>query len=216
MSSVLYPAYQKRSGETLRQILEATEALLEERDFAEITVRDIAKRARRAVGTVYTRVPNKDALLTHLLERYAERSQAGITDLTSRGRKAGWGRRKRVGAVCSWIVHRYVAERGLVRSLAHCLFYEEPAVAASFQQSITAQVAEVVDFIVESLGSARSRPSREAGEFAVVSALAIAQNRVVFGSRSSFRTGFSRRFLITELTKMMLAYLSSGTRKTRA
>jgi AcrR family transcriptional regulator len=62
----LRPTQQQRSQRSLDRIVEALEALMEEKTFEEITVTEVCKRARVAVGTFYDRVGNKDALLEHL------------------------------------------------------------------------------------------------------------------------------------------------------
>ncbi|MFO7562348.1 MAG: TetR/AcrR family transcriptional regulator [Enhygromyxa sp.] len=69
----LRPTQQRRSQRSLERIVEALEGLIEEKTFEEITVTEVCKRAKVAVGTFYDRVGNKDALLEHLRRRfYAE------------------------------------------------------------------------------------------------------------------------------------------------
>ncbi len=60
---------QKRSQATLDKILAATELLLEDAEFEDITIGQIAQTAGVAVGTVYTRFANKDDLLPFLISR---------------------------------------------------------------------------------------------------------------------------------------------------
>lgn len=60
---------QARSEETLWRFLHATEALLAERDFADISVDDIVERADRTVGSFYARFDDKLAVLRVLAER---------------------------------------------------------------------------------------------------------------------------------------------------
>lgn len=60
---------QPRSQKTLEKILAATEELLQERDFEEITMDEIAAEAGVAVGTLYTRFSNKHDLLPYLISR---------------------------------------------------------------------------------------------------------------------------------------------------
>lgn len=76
---------QKRSAETLERIVAAVHALLEEKDFREITIGEIARGAGVAPSLLYTRFAGKDDIETfftvHILERY-------LDDL-----KAGWAKR---------------------------------------------------------------------------------------------------------------------------
>jgi AcrR family transcriptional regulator len=59
---------QARSQETLQRFLDATQQLLEERPFDEITVADIVRRADRTVGSFYARFDDKYAVLYELVE----------------------------------------------------------------------------------------------------------------------------------------------------
>ena len=54
------------------RILDATEELLTEQLFESLTISAIARRAGVAVGTIYTRFENKEALLPALFERHHE------------------------------------------------------------------------------------------------------------------------------------------------
>jgi AcrR family transcriptional regulator len=61
---------QDRSRRTLDALLDATEALLRERRFEQITVAEIILRAGASTGSFYARFPGKDALLPALYARY--------------------------------------------------------------------------------------------------------------------------------------------------
>jgi AcrR family transcriptional regulator len=61
---------QDRSKDTQEKLLTALESLLEERFFEQITIRDIALRAKLSPATIYRRFQNKEALLPVLYERY--------------------------------------------------------------------------------------------------------------------------------------------------
>ncbi len=68
MESVLTPR-QARSQQTQERLLEALESLLDDRVFEKITIQDIAEEAGVAVGTIYRRFRNKEALLPVLYRR---------------------------------------------------------------------------------------------------------------------------------------------------
>jgi AcrR family transcriptional regulator len=61
---------QDRSRRTLEALLDATEALLADRRFEEITVAEIILKAGSSTGSFYARFPGKDALLPALYARY--------------------------------------------------------------------------------------------------------------------------------------------------
>src|SRR6185436_12642259 len=68
------PALQARSQETRDRLLDAAEALLREGGPEKATVPAIARRAKVAVGSVYRRFHDKDAVLASIYERFFERS----------------------------------------------------------------------------------------------------------------------------------------------
>jgi AcrR family transcriptional regulator len=85
----LRPTQQRRSQRSLERIVEALEGLIEEKTFEEITVTEVCKRAKVAVGTFYDRVGNKDALLEHLRRRFYVEILAQIDQAFAPGRFDG-------------------------------------------------------------------------------------------------------------------------------
>lgn len=61
---------QARSEESLQRLLDAAESLLSERPLGEVSIADIARRARSSVGGFYARFRDKDELLLALHERF--------------------------------------------------------------------------------------------------------------------------------------------------
>lgn len=61
---------QARSEDSLRRLLDAAESLLGERSVGEVSIADIARRARSSVGGFYARFRDKDELLLALQERF--------------------------------------------------------------------------------------------------------------------------------------------------
>ena len=61
---------QDRSRRTLAALLDATESLLEERRFEQISVAEIILKAGVSTGSFYARFSGKDALLPALYARY--------------------------------------------------------------------------------------------------------------------------------------------------
>ena len=71
------PAVQSRSQRTRDRLLDAAESLLKERGADAATVPAIAESAGVAVGSVYRRFPDKDAVLRGVYERFFARSLEG-------------------------------------------------------------------------------------------------------------------------------------------
>jgi AcrR family transcriptional regulator len=74
---------QRRSTETVAIILEAAARILERHGFASFNTNAIAERAGVSIGSLYQYFPNKDALLSGLLEREVAPFLAVCEELTS-------------------------------------------------------------------------------------------------------------------------------------
>lgn len=77
------PALQSRSQKTRDRLLDAAEALLRDGGPEKATVPAIARRAKVAVGSVYRRFPDKDAVLRSIYERFFDRSIAANREALS-------------------------------------------------------------------------------------------------------------------------------------
>ena len=73
MSHGELPAHQPRSRQTREKIVHALGDALKEKPFDQVSVAEIAERAGVAVGSVYQRFKNKDALIPVILEIYKTR-----------------------------------------------------------------------------------------------------------------------------------------------
>ena len=112
------PPQQSRSQETLDRIVTATAALLQERPFEDVTIRDIVRRARCPIGSFYARFKSKDDLLPYLYERYDSgldgRVSAKVDAIPSHPLSL---RELCLGGV-DLIVNEYVERRWLMREMA--------------------------------------------------------------------------------------------------
>jgi AcrR family transcriptional regulator len=94
---------QDRSKRTLEAILEATEALLEERSFEEISIAEIIVKAGSSTGSFYARFSSKDALLPALYERY----HAGLPERVAEIRRGLARKAQSLDVLCSHIVDAF-------------------------------------------------------------------------------------------------------------
>ena len=63
---------QSRSRLTLERILSSSTALITEKSYEEVSIAEIAERARISVGGFYSRFENKEALFGTLLHRLGQ------------------------------------------------------------------------------------------------------------------------------------------------
>jgi AcrR family transcriptional regulator len=106
---------QQRSRDTLHRLLDAAEALLNERVLDEITVSDIVSRAGSSVGSFYARFPCKEALVTELLRRYHEDAEREIAALPGDDPWKGLDLEGRARVLVERVVHVCRRRRGLLR-----------------------------------------------------------------------------------------------------
>jgi AcrR family transcriptional regulator len=83
------PVHQERSERTRERLLDAAEAEIREKGYADASVVEIARRAGCSVGTVYRRFRDKTALLHALDERWGEAFRATMEDAVARERWDG-------------------------------------------------------------------------------------------------------------------------------
>jgi AcrR family transcriptional regulator len=112
------PPQQQRGQRTLERIIEAAEALLENKPFETITLAEIVQQAGTTTGSFYARFASKEALLPHLYERYDARLQEGVG-----ARLAGidWARLDFPGAIrkiVDGVVAPYLERPWLLRAMA--------------------------------------------------------------------------------------------------
>jgi AcrR family transcriptional regulator len=195
---------QGRSQRTLEKILEAAEKLLQERDFDELTMAELAEHAGCAVGTLYGRIPNKDSLLACLYERLDRQIQTQAGEMF--GAVAGLGLAERVAAVCGIAVDFLSATRGVNRAVTLHLWSRSED-EFGFRRSTTASFKQAAAFLAECKDEIAHKNAREACEFGLMTVSTMAQDRIVFGDRSGIQLRYSARALKRRLTSLLLGYL---------
>ncbi len=89
----VFPPKQARSAATFQRILDATDALLRERDFEEISVFEICATAKVSVSSLYSRFESKQAILATLCDEMArtsiERMQSTIATVADHFDRTG-------------------------------------------------------------------------------------------------------------------------------
>jgi len=83
------PALQERSQRTVERLLDAAEAEIAEKGYADASVAEIARRAGCSVGTVYRRFRDKTALLHALDVRWGEAFRSTMEDAVAPERWEG-------------------------------------------------------------------------------------------------------------------------------
>lgn len=109
---------QKRSRQSLDEIVNAVERLLETHGFAEITVAQIAAEAGVSAGLLYTRFGGKEELLDYVVQEFVREQRAAVAEALVVHEGEQPGIEERVDRLIDYLASFSVARRGLVRAAA--------------------------------------------------------------------------------------------------
>ena len=206
------PPKQARSEATLHRLLDATEALIEEKGVGDVSVPDIVARAGSSVGGFYARFRDKDELLRALEERFLAEMRNVLDELAAPARWQEASIPEIVGAGVGTLLRVFRERRPLLVTFM--------ARAARGQGTELQQVLgfrrEVSARFVELLGSRSEELDHPdpplAVDLAVQLVFGLMHQRIVFGE---LRVG-SRRLgepeLADELVRNVLGYIGYSER----
>lgn len=196
---------QARSRASLDRIVAATRELLEERTFDELTIGEIVRAARSSVGVFYARFRDKEALLDHLDELYAQETLASLRALAASAAPASLD--ERVATVVRFLVEFHRERRGLIRALVlHARLHPGGAFGERTSR-INAEVELLVAFLCGT-GEELST-SDPAVRFGFVLALAGVREAVLHPEGpASIAPPLDDEALAKEITRAWLGYLN--------
>ncbi len=205
LASVARPK-QARSQRTLQRLLDAAEALIEERGLAEVSVPDIVDRAGSSVGGFYARFRDKNELLRALEERFFAQQWLRVRRLTEPTR---WGDAPLpaiVRACTGELVRVFRAHEALIRAFVARALHdvEFRGEALRFRQEAAQRLTS---FLLTRPDRTRHPHPKRAGELGVSIAFATLLSRVVFGEIRAGGELLSDAEVAEELARSFLGYL---------
>ena len=208
-TSRLNPPLQTRSRQTLGRILDATEELLAERTFEQITIGELVKKSRSSVGAFYARFPDKDALLDALYDRY----QRHMIEMAEKFLDPGRWKNSSLGELVQQIVRTSLKlhreQRGLLRTLV-LRGYAKPDWRYGDPKERSRLMVAGVGRLIASRKSEFSHPNPKlAGSMAFLAILAVLREKILFAESTSSALEISNRKLENELVRMCLSYLGA-------
>jgi AcrR family transcriptional regulator len=203
-----FPPQQHRSRDTLERIYLATEALLEHRAFAEISVQEITQWAECSVGSFYARFGGKDALLPGLYERYDAALQQWVDTRMNTVNWPALGLRESCDALARLVVTMYGERPHLMRVMV--LFartYPErlsPELLAR-RQVLHERPIAILERFSDQITAPRPREAIQVGLFVISAA---ARDRLLFHNAPQARSSAGPAdALHHHLATMLYAYL---------
>ncbi len=201
------PPCQARSHRTLARLLDATAELLSSRDFAAISVAEIAARAGSSVGAFYRRFRDKGALLHALHERYTEEAFATAEVALDPNRWENATVEEILAEVVRFLVHIDGDRRGLRRAVQ-----QRAQVDAAFRERslrLRRHLTERVARLLKARRAEIEHPDPEvAAAFVLRQILGVLSQAALAGERE-----LSEDRLAEELTRACVAYLGACDRR---
>ena len=202
---------QQRGRETLERFAEATEELLRERAFEDISVQEIVRRAGRPIGSFYARFGSKEALLPFLYQRYHESLESLVEKRFTGPAWQGLGFAETVAAVVDAMIAPYTERRWLIRALA--LFARQhpealPADLVARRQRVSAMLEGA---LLRHRAHIRHADPAAAARFGVYFVMCTAREHVLFPDAPQARlTPMTRSELRSSLAQALLGYLRAA------
>jgi AcrR family transcriptional regulator len=200
------PALQARSRRTRDRLLDAAEALLAQGGPEAATVPAIARRARVAVGSVYRRFPDKDAVLRAVYERFFERSVTANRGALAPARWADKPLRPAVTELVRGMVRGYVQQRAMLAALLRYADTHEDEAFRRHAETLRRETFAMVATILLGRRDDIDHPAPErAVEFALLTIALVLKGLVLRAGWPAADVPVER--VERELTTMTLRYL---------
>lgn len=209
MHAPIPPPRQDRSRRTLERILDATENLLREKPFEDITVAEVVRHAKSSVGSFYARFGSKEGLLPHLYQRYDRE----LTPRIDRQLRDVQRSNPSLSELAQWSVALFATiyrrQRWLFRALGLYSRTHPQATGGDLQKRRNALHRRIAETFAEHAAKIRHPDPIAAVELALFVVAAACREKILFEAPHARATKVSDRELKKELTSMLLAYLTA-------
>lgn len=214
LDSVTRPK-QARSQETLYRILDAAEALIEEKGLLDVSIPEIVRRAGSSVGGFYARFRDKNELLRALEERFFGQMEDKLEQLADPGQ---WGEAG-IPEIVSACVHELVTtareRRNLIAAVLSTSARDPEFLEAGlrFRRGVSRRMSELLLTRREQI----HHPEPElAVDLGVQFAFGLMLQSVVFGGTWAGGRTLSDAQLEREIARSFLAYVGAVPPKWRS
>jgi AcrR family transcriptional regulator len=202
---------QLRSSRTLDRIVRATEELLAQRPFEEITIAEIVRRSRSSIGSFYARFGSKEALLPYLYERYDRELRGRLAPKLDPAKLQGLDLRTMCRGAVSLMVGMYRERQWLLRAMALYARAHPERIDAGVRARRTALHEEQAALFTPHVDEITHPQPGRAVAFALFAVASVCRERILFSaSPHASATRMTDEQLINELAEMMYSYLAAS------
>lgn len=200
------PPRQARSAATQQRLLDAAEALIAEKGFAEASVAEISRRAGFSVGAFYARFRDKQALLHCLEERFLAEAGATVEAALDPARWVGAPIPEIAEEVIAFLVQMYRERFALLREfLGHAIADAE--VGLRTERLVHTMCERLSDLLLPRAAEMSHPDPAAASRFACRLLLGVLKEAVLFGAYGAYGVPQADDKLSRELTRAFLGYL---------
>jgi AcrR family transcriptional regulator len=165
----MHPAHQARSRESLKRLLRATIAVLDEDGLEGATIPRIAARAGLSPGTVYRRFPDKDALMREVCLRVYEENYRNVKEFFSAEKWKDKSLAEIARSVIELSLKGHRTHRGLLRSLTFFILQHPDAAFVRKSEELQAKAfQEISELLLTRRHEIRHPDPESAVRFAIL------------------------------------------------
>jgi AcrR family transcriptional regulator len=204
------PPQQRRSEETLRSVLAATERLLAHKHFEDISIREILEESAVSIGSFYARFHSKEDVLPHLYQRYSEDLRTRLAALMRPERWAETPLTGRIRALVEEAVRAYRERRGLLRAVSLLARSRPKIVEKSALHERDDQYKAAAALLLARRGEIRHPTPERAVQVGILFVLAACRDKILFAEAPHpASVCVDDKQLAAELARALHAYLTT-------
>ena len=201
---------QARSHDTLRRLLAATEQLLADRHFEDLTIHQILAKSGVSTGSFYARFHSKEDLLPHLYADYSAALRARMAADTAPAKWRGLRLAARIRALVAQAVRAYRERRGLLRAVALLARSRPQAVAKSALRERDDQYRAAAALLLECRREIKHPEPAFAVSTGILFVLAACRDKILFAEAPHpASVKITDNQLAAELAHALHAYLTT-------
>jgi AcrR family transcriptional regulator len=112
---LIRPPLQRRSQESLERLLHAGFEVLKEEGFEGFTLQEVSRRAGVSIGSIYARVPSREALIMAIYERAMAWTELEQNEFVRNAERLDLDARERVETIVTEMAETMLAQSDVLR-----------------------------------------------------------------------------------------------------
>ena len=198
---------QERSRRTRARLVAAGRRLLSQKDWAEISMTEIAREAKSSVGSLYARFENKQALFDELDEDYSQAMKVLLADLANEAET-----HRSLSSFAPSLVHRLVQfhrdRRGVIRALVLAARIDREPAFAGRTKAMNQASKDLLERLVALMGG-DSAEDLERVSWGLFIVMTMIRERILFPESVRIVGDPEDDRLEAEVVRAFLGYLES-------